>query len=433
MIDQSLAWQSEALASGETTAQDLLDATLHRIEERNGDICAYVELDETTARGAAAQSDQRRRDGGTLGPLDGIPVAVKANLAVAGLAWTAGIEGRRGKIAESDAGSVKRLRDVGAVVVGTTNLPEAAVGAITANPFFGTTANPRNPRFHAGGSSGGSAAAVADGMAAVALGTDTMGSIRIPAGWCGVAGWKPTPGLIPTSGLAPLSDRLDTVGPLARTTEDLKIVAEALTGASLASDLTPEHCTFGVPATFLDGADHDVAAAFRRSVARLTIDTRTVDVGFEPAVIRRAGLLAVEAGGYDTHRDLLENQPDTWSAEVRDLLIFADSAPAWRLARAHRQLDEAAAHVAHVLSQVDALLLPSSPLACPAITDEEDAISGDFTAFVNAVGACAVSLPGMIDRHGLPIGLQVVMAAGRDADLLRTSALLEMALEISDT
>jgi len=139
-----------------------------------------------------------------------------------------------------------------------------------------------------------------------------------------VAGWKPTPDLVPTTGLVHLSDRLDTVGPIARTTEDLHLMAEVLASIEFVSEFDLNHCTFGVPATFLDQADDDVTAAFAGAVARNGLGTHSVEMGFDPAVIRRAGLLHVEAGGYDTHRDVLEQRPDAWSNEIRELLTYAD-------------------------------------------------------------------------------------------------------------
>ena len=207
------------MSDGRPVSDDIA-ARLARIEAEDGVLRSFIRVDGAAARASAALADGRRARGMTLGALDGAAVAVKDNLAVAGAPWTGGIGGRRGLLAAEDAAVVSRLKAAGAVVLGGLNMEEGALGAVTDNAVFGRCLNPLGPLQGAvltpGGSSGGSAAAVAAGFVDLSLGTDTMGSVRIPAAYCGLFGLKPTYGLIPRSGMAYLAPSLDTIGPLAR-------------------------------------------------------------------------------------------------------------------------------------------------------------------------------------------------------------------------
>ena len=432
MIDTGVIHVAEAVRSGAMTALEVVDAALRRIDERNPVVVAFLETDAERALEAAQATDDARNRGVTLPPLAGVPVGVKANIAVEGLEWTAGIAARAGHRATVDASVVRSLCDAGAIVLGTTNLPEAALGAITANPFYGTTRNPHEPAYHAGGSSGGSAAAIADRMASAALGTDTMGSVRIPAGWCGLVGWKPTPGVVSTDGLVALSDRLDTIGLLTGSVADLRLTAQAISGVPRDSGIDIANCRIAVAPTLVADAAPDIADAFQHAISQSDLAVSHVELPFSPAGVRRAGLLEVEVGGYSTHRDDLEANPEGFSDHVRKMLLYSTTASTQQLARAYRILDDVAHDMAALFTRVDVLLLPTSPVACLRAEEPDDARIGDFTAFVNAAGACAVSLPAGLDGNGLPVGLQVVMASGRDADLFAIAASIEERLGITD-
>jgi aspartyl-tRNA(Asn)/glutamyl-tRNA(Gln) amidotransferase subunit A len=183
---------SQALGSGETSSIALVNATLNQIEQKDPQLHAFIEVTPNTARADANASDARRLAGNNLGPLDGVPVAIKGNIALQGIATTDGTRAFAHRIATQDAFVVTRLRSAGAVIVGTLNMHEGALGATTDNQFWGQCQNPLAPGFTPGGSSGGSAASVAAGIIPLTLGTDTMGSIRIPAAYCGLWGLKPT-------------------------------------------------------------------------------------------------------------------------------------------------------------------------------------------------------------------------------------------------
>src|SRR5262249_46782901 len=219
---------SVGFARGEPNPVDTAEALLSCIANDDPELRCFITVDREGALRAAAASRDRHAARRALGPLDGIPVAVKDNIDMAGLPRTAGTEAFRPRIPRPEPPVVERLKRAGAVILGKLNMHEAAFGGTTDNPVFGRCMNPLLPGHTPGGSSGGSGAAVAAGFCTAALGTDTMGSVRLPAAYCGIWGFKPTRGEIQTKGVVPLSVTLDTVGPLARTAADLGIFAEAL-------------------------------------------------------------------------------------------------------------------------------------------------------------------------------------------------------------
>ncbi|MDE0168683.1 MAG: amidase [bacterium] len=415
-----IARQISRLDRGEVTARQLAVACLAEIADRDAHLRCFLEVDRAGALDQAQASDRRRRDGRTLGPLDGIPVAVKANLAVEGFAWSGGIDARSEITAARDAPAVDALRASGAVILGTTNLPDAALGAVTANPWFGVCRNPRLPGRHAGGSSGGSAAAVAAGMALVALGSDTMGSVRIPAAWCGVAGWKPSEGLVPTVGLLPLSARLDTVGLLASTAEELMVTAKAAGFLSPSPpDRQPPHLL--VPVDLVERTEPGIQDVFWGAVAELGWKPEKIRLGLDPTRVRLAGLLALEAEAYLFYREALHANPQGFSPEARSLLEYAEAAPAWKLARSYRILDGVRRRMAELLTTAQHILaLPTTPYPPVRIGDPVPPELADLTAFVNAVGGCAISIP-VLTVAGGPVGLQLVGRPRGDWFLLRTA------------
>ena len=208
-----------------------LEATKHyleRIHRHDNKLNAFIEVTDALALEQAEQSDARRASGKTLGPLDGVPIAIKDNIDIAGIATTAGLEARRGRIAKHDASCITNLRAAGAVFLGKTNMHEVALGGITDNAAYGRCHNPHKQDWTPGGSSGGSGAAVSAGLCAGALGTDTLGSVRIPASYSGTTGIKPTYGLVSMRGVVPLCLTLDHVGPIARSVRDLSALLRVL-------------------------------------------------------------------------------------------------------------------------------------------------------------------------------------------------------------
>src|SRR5690348_15628620 len=305
---RSLHW----LAIGRLKPRELSEIYLEAITQRDPQLHAFLDVRPALVREQAAAAEHRRRDG-PIGRLDGIPIAVKDNLDIAGLPTTAGLASRKSRIAQLDAHAVGRLRAAGAVLIGKTNLDEGALGASTNNPHFGPTHNPHRRGYSAGGSSGGSAAAVAAGLAVAALGSDTLGSVRIPASYCGVCALKPTHGEISARGLVPAARRLDAVGMIAREVGDLAVLLHVLAGydaddprsrrrrvALSPPDWEPGALHTGLLPDLADaGVEPAVTEVFEGALAKLQHELGervTLDFSDWPwPRMRRAGLLLMEA------------------------------------------------------------------------------------------------------------------------------------------
>ncbi len=434
----SLCRQLHLLASGEVTASRLTAVYLSAIKAENPSLRAFYCVDAEGARAAATASDARRHAGTTVGRLDGVAIAIKDNLDVAGLPTTAGLAARRHHRAPADAFAVARLRAAGAVILGKTALDEAALGAMGSNAAFGNVANPQRPAQASGGSSSGSAVAVAAGLCSAALGSDTLGSLRIPAAFCDIYALRPTLGEVSCSGLWPALPRLDAVGPITRSLDDLNVLLQVLAAHDPADprsrrrrvplalpDWEPGRLRSGVASQLAAlGADATVVAAFGSALQRLQPllgERREVALtGFGLPRLRRAALLMMEAGlAAADPADLLE-----LSSERRQMLAFASSKSAVDYARADRLLDAAVVSMRRLFDAVDVLLLPTVPLPPPLLAAAEPANLADFTALASIAGCPALSLP-----LGAGIGLQLVGPPGSDLRLLElgqvTAALLE--------
>ncbi|HYC03744.1 MAG TPA: amidase [Azospirillaceae bacterium] len=447
---------SQALASGAVTSEAATRAYLERIEAMDGELRCYVAVCAETALAEAVASDQRRASGDALGPLDGVPVAVKDNIDVAGVTCTAGMEVYRHRVPDRDAFCVERLREAGAVLLGKLNMHEGALGATTDNPFYGRCRNPVDPARTPGGSSGGSGAAVAARLCAAALGTDTMGSVRIPAAYCGVAGLKPSYGLVSTAGVVSLSWTLDHVGPLARTVQDLGLLAEVLVWFDPAGAdsrpappgwtalIGPERRSrplsgrrlgrpdavdkVGCEPAVLEAYEHalDVLRVLGAEIIPLSIE------GWDPGPTRRAGLLISEAEGSMAHEAALADHPEQFSDEFRGMLTYGRDASGLRLAKAYRRILDAAHAVDSAFGlggeRLDALVMPTAPQAAFPFGAPIPPNQADLTAIANVTGRPAVSVPMGLDADGLPLGLQFVGEKAGEQALLRMAASFEAAV-----
>lgn len=424
------------LAAGRTSAVALARAALDRIAATNDDWRIFISVAEEAALVEAEASDARRAAGRTLGPLDGIPIAIKDNIDVAGMPTTVGIAAYRDRRPARDAAVIAQLRAAGAVILGKLNLHEGALGATTDNPTYGRCENPRVPGATPGGSSGGSGAAVAGGLVVIALGTDTMGSVRIPAAYCGTWGLKPTKGLVGTSGLAYLSWTLDTIGPLARTPEDLALAIRAMAGAdpsdprSVATsegwDPTPvktslKGLVLGRPSV-VDSVpcEPEVRAAYDALLARAAAEGAILkDVaidGWDTGKARRAGLLISEAEAGSLLGHDLDTLGDGFSDGFRKFLDYGRKAPGERIAAAYFALDRLGLAARQALDGVDALILPTAPQrafmhGAPAPADQ-----ADFTALANIAGLPAVAFP--LPGADKPNSAQLVGRAFEEGRLL---------------
>lgn len=405
-----------AYRAGAVTPSAVLAAQRARIAAIDPDLGAFVELDSAVD---AAESDARVA-AGALRPLEGVPVAVKSNIAVAGLSWNAGMELRRAIVAKRDAEAVGRLRLAGAIVLGTLNMHEAALGATTDNVWFGRTGNPHAAGTTPGGSSGGSGAAVAAGLCVASLGTDTLGSVRIPAAYTGVYGLKPTSGAISADGLVPLSRQLDAIGPLARSLDDLATLWTALAGTQ----------AFAAPTRLLTldalggvACEPAVRRGYERALALLSELT--------PQSLTLAPLNEIRMAGFVTvaralSRDLgtqRSSAAERLSSGLHWLLDYADGA-----LLDPTTLPAAAAAIRSAIGDDGILLLPTAPQAAFQHGTRAPANQADFTALASIAGLPALSLPAGRDERGLPVAVQIVGPAGSEAALFALARTLDAGL-----
>lgn len=439
---QCLHW----LAAGRTTPEGLSDACLAAIERCDPALHAFVDVRPDIVRDQAVSAQRRRREG-PIGRLDGIPVAIKDNFDVAGYPTRAGLPSRAARAARNDAHAVARLRAAGAVLLGKTNLDEGALGAATRNPHFGTTRNPFDVNRVAGGSSGGSAAAVAAGLAPVAIGSDTLGSIRIPASYCGVFALKPTHGEISVRGLVPAARRLDAVGILGRSVGDLVVMLQVLAGydaddprsrrrrvALQPPDWNPNQLRCGVlPDLAAIGVEPAVIDVFETALAKLDrqlADRQMLDFSDWPfQKMRRAGLLLMEAEMRNTFADDLADTARPVSADFRRMLDFAARRSAADYVVADRMLDFAVLKARRVFSRVDVLVMPTTPQGAFPVDAPVPASQADLTAFASLSACPAVSIPMGRLPDGMPIGMQFVGAPGSDLRLLELAEVCASALD----
>ena len=310
---------------------------------------------------------------GGPGPLGSLSIAVKDNIDVAGMPTAGGMAPYRGHMAQRDAPCVERLRKAGAAILGKTLMDEAAFGALGDNPWFGRCQNPHRHGYTCGGSSAGSAAAVAAGLCDAALGTDTLGSVRIPASYCGVVGYLPGRGLIDTAGIMPLMPEFDRVGVLAHTIGDAARIASVMAGRALEP----------------------------RPGARIS---RQLPENL--GALRRAALLLVEVEGARIHAALLADKDSKISPTLRAALEFGRDASRERIARARALLDEAKRWLQDIFTTCDVLVLPTTPQPAFPFDQPAPETQADFTVLASVAGLSAISVcAGQAD--GLPIGTQV--------------------------
>lgn len=433
------------LRTRETSAAQLTERCLQRIEAGRS-LNAFIIVMADEARASARRADEELAAGVDRGPLHGVPISVKDLIDVRGTVTTAASRVREARTAEADAPAIARLRQAGAVLIGKTNLHEFALGTTSDDSAFGPTRNPHDPARSPGGSSGGSAVSVATGMALATVGTDTGGSIRIPAAACGVVGFKPTYGEVPVDGVVPLSGSLDHVGPLAGSVTDAWLVYRALVGdlqPPALSGVSPAQLRLAVPrAYFCDLMDDEVRARFEEALERLRRAGAHVAVAEIPHAAETASIyLAIalaEAATY--HAATLDSMPERYTAPVRLRLeagryILAEDYLRALNGRAHlrREVDS-------LLASADALVLPTLPIPAPLIGatamtlgDREELVRNlmlRLTQLFNLTGHPAISLPSGVTAAGLPCGLQLVGARMHSDALARIALACEQQLMI---
>ena len=435
----SAAATAARVRAGAVTAEEVAAATLERIAARDPEINAFTATVADRAMRAARRVDERIFDGDDPGPLAGVPFAAKNLFDVAGVTTLAGsrIERQRPP-AERDAFAVAALEAAGAVCVGCLNMDEYAYGFTTENSHFGDTRNPHDLSRSAGGSSGGSGAAVAAGLAALSLGTDTNGSIRVPASLCGVFGLKPTFGRLSRAGVFPFVPSLDHVGPFARTVGDLALAYDAMQGRE-AEPVTPlPHDFAGLRVArlggyFAQGGMACVQAAADRVAASLGASD-TVEFA-DAAAARSAAFIITAAEGAQTHLANLRARPDAFGAPVRDRLLAGALIPAQWVLRAHRVRAHLRARMAALLGDWDILVAPATPSPAMPLGQETfapDGVAmplrasfGIYTQPISFLGLPVLAVPVQNADGALPVGVQLIAAPWREAALFRAAAHLE--------
>ncbi len=426
----SLSEQRNLIKSREIKASDLAAACYHQIEKFNPTLNAFITI---TPPEPLNLPD---------GPLCGIPIAVKDLYNTEGILTTAGSLFFANHIPKEDAVVVQKIKKAGAQIIGKTNTHEIALGVTNNNPHYGACKNPWDITRTPGGSSGGSAAAVATGMAMAALGTDTGGSIRIPAALCGVVGLKATYGRVSLRGILPLSWNLDHAGPLTRSVEDAALMLQVMGGydeldpasvktlpgdysSHLKDSMNGRKVALAV-GKFMEEADPEILEATLQAAQVLAdqgAQVTEVNVDFlkEGAL---ANALMTQADGAAFHRERLKEHPDWFGVDVRQRLESGAAFTSSEYSLARRTQAEVKRMCEVLFSEYEVLILPTTPIAAPVLAGE-DAVERArqltrFTAPFNLTGMPALSIPCGFTKNGLPIGLQIASRAWNETSVLRT-------------
>lgn len=444
---------AEAIADGRTSARAVVETTLARIAAGNDRLHAFITVLAEEARAEADMLDALQARGQRRGPLHGVPVAVKDIIDVSGQRTRAGsITRDHLPAAAADAWCVSRLRAAGAIVVGKTHTVEYAFGGWGTNPIAGTPVNPHDGATHRvpGGSSSGTGVAVGAGLVPIGFGTDTGGSVRLPAAWCGTVGHKTSMGLVSRAGVVPLALHFDTIGPLARSVRDAAVMSQVMLGSDPA-----DASTKGAPGL-------DLVAGLEMGVRGLTLGVLALDpdIAVDPAVAAsfNAAAAALEKAGARLVPFALPDSLRTYAQDAGDLMMvegahhhgaLAREAPSrlgeWAARRIGggfdiaatryfagvetRRLRMAAANALLADNGIDALILPTTPAPAVALSQvDETAAPGIFTRFANYLEWCGVSVPIAPTPAGLPIGFQIVAPQFLDAMALRIARSVEQAV-----
>ncbi len=444
---------ASAIRAGDTSSREATQAFLDRIARANPRLHAFVAVDADAALAQADAADAARRAGFPLGPLHGVPVAIKDLFEVAGQVVTVGSAAWRTRRATVTACAVERLRAAQMVVIGRTHMVEFAFGGWGVNPVMGTPRNPWDATTHRvpGGSSSGSGVAVAAGLAPAALGSDTGGSVRIPAALNGITGLKTTYGLVPLTGAFPLSFTLDTIGPMARSAHDCELLTSILAGPDPrdpASLLAPRFMANGdavpgvrgmrvglmVPDDYPMPVDAATQAAIDEAMGVLRglgaiVSPLRLPFDLDDLMRRTGRIIAAEA--WSTHRAYADDPAVPLGEHVRARLQGGRDASAVEYLELLAHQRQERARFAATMADHDVLVAPSVPWPATPLdaVDETSTPMGAFTRWGNYLGVCALSLPAGIDAAGLPLAVQVIGKPFDDARVLRVGRAFQSATD----
>jgi aspartyl-tRNA(Asn)/glutamyl-tRNA(Gln) amidotransferase subunit A len=444
-----------ALRAKKVSSVELVEECLARIDASNPRLNAFVTVTRELALAQAAVADSEFSRGIDRGPLQGVPYALKDNFATKGIRTTCGSKLFENNVPDFDSAVTEKLNAAGAVLIGKAALHELAYGITSNNPHFGAVRNPCDQERIPGGSSGGSAAAVASGMAAMAMGTDTGGSIRIPAAFCGTTGIKPTSGRISRYGVMPLDFSLDHMGPMTLTSRGAALVLEALSGYDPRDDTSSRTApgTYLPPANpsiagwrigrpenfFVERVQPEILSAYERTLAIAeSLGARIVPVRLpDIAAINVVGRVILMSEASALMERFMHRRED-FGADVLALLDQGRLLAATDYVNAQRLRRVMQRDFANIWNQVDLLFTPTSAIVAPKIGEATVEIDGRpedtrmattrFVRPINVLGLPAISLPCGLGQFGMPIGLQIIGKAFSEAKIFQAAASLENAL-----
>ncbi|WP_352785227.1 amidase [Mesorhizobium sp. M0244] len=425
-----------ALESGNRSAVEIVRECIAAAERTNSSLRSFITVAADHALNQAGKSDVRRRAGRVLGPLDGIPYAAKDMFETRGIRTTGGSRVLENNVPDTSAAAICMLDAAGAALIGKTNLHEFAYGATGENRWAGTVVNPHDETRLAGGSSSGSAAAVAAGIVPFALGTDTGGSVRVPAALCGIAGYKPSYGLISLDGVIPYCWSLDHAGVLATSVEDLELVVRHI--AKLPPATQPGTA---LRVALVEGCEEKCEESVRDAFLATKAHMRRLGATFGPIELpdqseaRTVSLTIQLAETLTYHGPNLARDRDRFGADLRCGMVLGQFLSAESYIQCKRMLGTYRRAFAQTMQTFDVLLTPACPITAPQVGTVDVGFAGQtipvgnaltlFTSFFNLVGAPALVLPVSSPGGGLPVAVQIVGSPGSDAQLFGIALILE--------
>jgi len=445
-MDSPIREIAESIRGRNVSPVELTKQCLERIEKLNPVLNVFITVTAESSLDCAKAAEIEIQQGKWRGPLHGIPIALKDMIDTASVVTTAGSALFQHRIPATDAEVVRRLKQAGAIVLGKQNLHEFAYGGSSMISFFGEVRNPWNPAHIAGGSSGGSAGAVAAEMCLAGVGTDTAGSIREPAALCGIVGLKPTFGRVSTQGVIPLAPSLDHVGPLTRTVEDAAIVLQAIAVPGSGEESVPDFSArlrnpisetrIGVPREFFyEDLDPEVAAAIEEAISVLQRLGGTVHELEVPVPTDRT---LQSAESYAVHAGNVARSPELYQPETLRRIRTGEKITSNEVQRCRRELAAIRASIQSVFEKVDVLVTPTTPIPAPMIAElkqnpdllrPREILLLRNTRPANVWGLPAISVPCGSTRTGLPIALQIIGAPWDELRVLQVGWAYEQATE----
>lgn len=435
MTDLTFATAAELaplIESRQLSPVELTEQIMDRIRQIDPTIKSYITPTPELAIREARKAEREIMQGFYKGPLHGIPVGIKDNFYTKGIRTTVGSKLFADSIPDKTATSAKKLLDAGGIILGKLNMHELAAGSTGTNPYFGTQKNPWNIDYMPGGSSGGSSAALAAGLATLATGTDTFGSIRLPAAMTGTYGLKVTYGLVSTEGIFPTAPSLDTSGLMARTVPDLALMLQYMAGYDPSDPVSlkvpvPNYMEdlhkgirelkVGIPTYYMEGLDRDVEILFLRAIETLkSLGTEVIEIAIpELSMSTFSGYAIVAGEAANTRYEWLQTRPEDYSVDIRSFFLagaLADTPPYVRAQQARRKMTEA---FDKAFQDVDMMLGPTIPITTPAYVEnwveqnlEVVRRCMPFTVPINLTGVPSLSVPIGLCSAGLPVGMQFI-------------------------